>query len=196
MAEVAGKRNNRCGHCPEPPALAFERQPQRGAGKGDSDPKEIIQKAPQVRSIVEQQERKQGPHCPLPCGHPIEPYRSACYEPEDRDQEQLRRNVERHQPGERRYDQILREVGQRLPTHGIELIAALPEEVHASQMIGVIEERRQGRREQRHCRQNHQQRKGAPDPKGGARLRQNRSTQGRNSISQAQAERGCCNRCR
>ena len=196
MAEIAGERDERRGQGPEPPALAFERQPQRGAGKRDADPKEVIQKAPQEHSVVEQQERKQRPHSPRPCGHAIQPYRSACYQAEDRDQEQLRRNIERHQPRERRHDQILREIGQRLPMHGIELIAALAEEVHASQMIGVIEERRQHRREQRHCRQNHQQRKGAPDPEGCAPLRQNRSTQGRSSTSQVQAERGCCNKCR
>src|SRR5260370_35983790 len=47
--------------------IAFERQPQCATGEGDADPKEVVQKAPQEHSIVEQWERKQGPilHAPV-----------------------------------------------------------------------------------------------------------------------------------
>jgi hypothetical protein len=75
---------------------------------------------------------------PSPRHGSIEPNRSACDQPEDHDQEELGRDLERDQLRQRRNDDVLSDIGQRPPLDGKKLVASLGQKVHSRQVIGVI----------------------------------------------------------
>jgi hypothetical protein len=89
---------------------------------------------------------------------PVEPRPTAGDEREGQNQKQFSRQLQRHQRGQRRNEQIHGEIGQQRPMHLVKPVQprrtpGRRQNMHARKMIGVVENGRQDGTENRRYRQ-------------------------------------------
>ena len=156
MAEEAYQRDERGGDQPQPTAGGLQAQPQCRAADRDAEPEQVIDEAPQELAVVQKGCGQQRPQPPAAIGDAIEGGRAADDQRKDHDQEQLAGDIERHQPGKQRHDQIAGQIRQRRPMYPVERVPAGGQDPVPRQMVRVIEQRRHDRREDRDAEQREQ----------------------------------------
>ncbi len=131
----------------QPDRPLAQRDPACGGDHEEADAAKEIDEAPEQDAIVEQQERKQRPRRPAIEEGSMQRRRAAGDQQEDRQEEGLAGPGERHDAGERRDDEIHREIGDRLPIERVELpqqsrAVVCRLDMHAREMVGIVEQRR------------------------------------------------------
>jgi hypothetical protein len=139
MAEKAYQRDQRGGEQPQPGTGGLQPQPQRRAAERDAEPEQVIDEPPQELAVVEEDHRQQWPQAPAAAGDAVQRGGADDDQGKDRHQKQLAREIERHQPGQQRHDQIAGQIRQRRPMHRVKGVAAGGQDPVPRQVVRVIE---------------------------------------------------------
>ena len=164
MREIDRERENRAEREPQQPVPPAERDPSGECRQRQAAAEEKAHEAPEQEPRVEQQEGKQRPERPVPEQDTVYRRGATGEQQESERDEELSRPFERHHLRERGHDAVHGEIGDRRPLDDVIArepgIGQVRQQMHAREMVGIVEQRRQRRQQQRQAARHEEDREG------------------------------------